>query len=258
MPNSSPRTALQAPGRAARLHRGIANQPPVGPRPITAGPGVVVGLDLAGSERRDSGYCVLTETLGATARVLHTDSEILEAIALARPTVVSIDAPLFLPLGRTSIESRGPPHLRACDRILLRMGIRFFPVSLGPMRMLTRRGMAIAIELRARGLAVIEGYPGAGQDILGIPRKGASLRGLRRGLRALGLRGDIDRPGIGHDELDAITCAWIGLCFRTGDFLAIGEPSEGWMVLPNRLRSLGRLRQPPGTGRRWTGRPRAP
>ena len=42
---------------------------------------------------------------------------------MAAPDVVSIDAPLFLPKGRKSLEQRGPPHLRACDRELLRMKI---------------------------------------------------------------------------------------------------------------------------------------
>jgi predicted nuclease with RNAse H fold len=134
------------------------------------------------------------------------------------------------------------------------MGIRFFPITLGPMRMLTRRGMALASELRAKGIPSIEGYPGAAQDILGIPRKGESLTGLRRGLRALGLQGDILRAGLGHDELDAVTCAWIGRCFQMGDFLAVGDPREGWMVLPSKRRALERLRgRTPSRRRRSPG-----
>jgi hypothetical protein len=202
-----------------------------------------VGLDLAGSARRDTGFCVMDPDGRASTRVLHSDAEILDAVLSAQPSVVSIDAPLFLPKGRPTIESRGPPHLRASDRILLRMGIRFFPISLGPMRMLTARGMALADALRALGLPTIEGYPGAAQDILGIPRKNESVTGLKRGLKALGISGDIGRLSIGHDELDAVTCAWIGRCFLSGDYLAIGDPAEGWMILPSKSDSLQRLRE---------------
>jgi predicted nuclease with RNAse H fold len=39
------------------------------------------------------------------------------------------------------------------------------------MQGLTRRGMALAVRLRDLGVPVIESYPGAAQDIMGIPRK---------------------------------------------------------------------------------------
>jgi hypothetical protein len=218
---------------------GAATDPGGGATAVRPGP--AVGVDLAASERRDTGFCRLDRSKRASVRVLHTDLEILDAVGEAQPEVVSIDAPLFLPRGRPSIESRGPPHLRACDRWLLRMGIRFFPITLGPMRRLTGRGMALASELRARGVPCIEGYPGAAQDILGIPRMGESLAGLRRGLRALGIVGDLARSDLTHDELDAVTCAWIGRCYLTGDYLAVGDPAEGWMILPSRRDAQSRL-----------------
>ncbi|MCI4370839.1 MAG: DUF429 domain-containing protein, partial [Thermoplasmata archaeon] len=129
---------------------------------------VVVGVDLAGSEGRRTGFCTLGAGGVTVTRVLHSDDEIVAAVHAASPSVVSIDAPLFLPKGRTSPDSREPFHLRASDRILQRLGIRFFTVTLGPMRTLTARGIRLRARLEADGYRTIEGYPGAGQDLLGI------------------------------------------------------------------------------------------
>ena len=158
---------------------------------------------------------------------------------MADPDVVSIDAPLFLPKGRSSLEQKGPPHLRVCDRELLRMKIRFFPISLGPMRLLTARGMRLRKAFEEEGLKVIEGYPGAVQDILGMPRKQAGIEELRRALVEFGVRGGIKKKEITGDELDAITCAILGEMYLDGSYQAIGAEDEGFMILPDlsRLRS---------------------
>ncbi len=166
----------------------------------------------------------------------------------ARPGLVVIDAPLSLPRGRKTIEDRSGPHLRECDRELLRRKVPFFPLTLGPMRMLTVRGMRIARALSKRGFPVVEGYPGGAQDILGLPRKKAGVELLQRGLRKEGLRGDMDHRPLTHDELDAVTIAWVGWNFRRGDGVLIGDPTEGLMLLPEPKRSNGRKRVPPKVG----------
>jgi len=198
----------------------------------------VVGLDLAGSPKRNTGFCLLHRQL-CTTSVLYSDEEILSEVRLAAPEVVSIDAPLFLPKGRESLEKKGPPHLRACDRELLRLKIRFFPLSLGPMRMLTERGMRLRKTLESDGFEVIEGYPGAVQDILGMPRKKAGLENLRKALIEFGVKGGIRKKDITGDELDAVTCAILGKMYLDGNYQAIGEEDEGFMILPDvsRLRS---------------------
>jgi uncharacterized protein len=76
-----------------------------------------------------------------------------------------------LPPGRKSLEERTGVHLRKSDRKLLQRGIKFFPITLGPMRKLTTRGMALRGILEQKGFTVIEAYPGGAQDVLGIPRK---------------------------------------------------------------------------------------
>jgi uncharacterized protein len=215
---------------------------------VRRNPWVVVGLDLAGSPHRSTGLCVLVGPREARTAILHDDREILEAVRSARPRLVSIDAPLSLPNGRSSLEVPGPPHLRACDRELLRRRIRFFPVTLGPMRMLTARGMRLATELRAAGYRVEESYPGAAQDIVGLPRKGAGVERLRRALRSRGFYGTIERRSTSHDELDAVVCAWVGRLRVEGRAEVIGDPTEGTMILP---RSAAQLpRRAPGPARR--------
>jgi len=168
---------------------------------------VVVGVDLAGSPRRPTGVCVL-RGVRARTRIAFPDEEILDAIAQARPDLVPIDAPLSLPAGRTTIQDRSGPHFRECDAELRRRGIRFFPITLGPMRMLTERGLALKARIEEMGYRVVECYPGGAQDLWGLPRQHHDLDGLRRGLEALGVRGLTE--AMTGDELDAVTAAWVG------------------------------------------------
>lgn len=193
---------------------------------------VVVGIDLAGVPHRTTGFCALFPDRTVRLRPLGSDREILEAVASFAPAVVSIDAPLSLPRGRAMIDDREGPHLRACDRELLKRHIRFFPVTLGPMRTLTARGLELARALSERGYVAIESYPGGAQDVLGLPRKSAGIAALRAGLRSLGLAGDLDRRDLTHDELDAATSALVGRFLLDGTAEALGDPSEGLLYLP--------------------------
>ena len=172
--------------------------------------------------------------------MLGGDEEIVRAVVETRPAMVAIDAPLALPRGRRSLDVPGPPHLRACDRELLTLGIRFFPLTLGPMRQLTARGIALAAALRDRGFPVIEAYPGGAQDVLGLPRKGDGERRLQRALVRFGFRGDVARRELTHDELDAIACAYTAREHLAGRSLVLGTPDEAELVLPRPRASRGR------------------
>ena len=96
----------------------------------------VVGIDLAGSEKRSTGMCVLKGN-HVRVSVAHTDDEILEAVG-GDVQAVAIDAPLSLPKGRCCLRDEcpcaGQAHFRVCDLELRRMKIKFFPITLGPMR----------------------------------------------------------------------------------------------------------------------------
>lgn len=182
-------------------------------------PLVVVGIDLAGSPRRPTGLCFL-RGLKAETHVAFSNDDIMGFVLEAQPAVVPIDAPLSLPKGRRTIHGRSGEHLRDCDRALLRRGIRFPPVTLGPMRMLTERGFALKRKLTALGHHAVECYPGAAQDFWGLPRQHRDRQGLLAGLRNLGLRG-LKRTAT-SDELDAATAALVGRWFLSGQGTMLG------------------------------------
>jgi uncharacterized protein len=188
----------------------------------------IVGLDLAGVENRPTGYCLL-KGMTVETHCVFTNQEILELILEVKPRVVAIDAPLCLPPGRKTIEERTNIHLRESDRALLDMGIKLFPITLGPMRKLTVRGINIKQTLEKQGLTVIEAYPGGAQDIWGIPRKQKGLCLLKEGLEKLGLTG-LDCTMSDH-ELDAVTIAYVGKLFLRGQATVYGAANQG-IVMP--------------------------
>jgi predicted nuclease with RNAse H fold len=183
----------------------------------------VVGLDLAGVETRPTGFCILGEWNVKTC-VVYSDGEIIKKIRENKPRIVAVDAPLSLPAGRKSIEERTGTHLRECDRELLRRRIRFFPVTLGPMRKLTSRGIKLRKTLESMHFKVVEVYPGGAQDVLGIPRKQKGLDKLRDGLKKLQIKGITN--AMSADELDAITCAYVGKLYLEGKTLTYGNDDQ--------------------------------
>ena len=194
------------------------------------------GIDLAGSIRRPTGACTINRRLRVSCVVLHSDDEILSFVERSGAKVVAIDAPLALPIGRHCLgeHCRGREHFRACDLALRRMGIRFFPISLGPMRALTQRGMNLRKRLEDLSVEAIETYPGAAQDLLGIKRKQHGLGQLQSSLRDLGCSGDIVTRQLTGDELDAVSCALVAKEYSEGKYLAVGNPSEIMMILPRK------------------------
>jgi len=195
-------------------------------------PLIVVGLDLAGAPGRPTGFCLLRGLVARTEDLL-SDEEILTVAAGAAPDLVAIDAPLHLPPGRSSIHDRNDSHYRPCDLELRRRKIPFFPITLGPMRGLTERGMRLRAELETRGVRAVEMYPGGAQDIWRIPRARRDRKGLRRGLARLGLKGL--RPGASDHELDAATGALVGRLYLQGRAEVFGDFETGAIIMP-RLR----------------------
>ena len=188
----------------------------------------IVGLDLAGVEAKPTGFCLL-QGMSAKCMLLYTDQDIIEATLESKPRVIAIDAPLYLPPGRLSLEQKNAPHLRQSDRALIRMGIKLFPPTLGPMRKLTTRGIRLRGFFEEKGLKVIEAYPGGAQDVLGIPRKQKNVDKLCLGLINLGLEGLT--YSLSHHELDAVTCAYVGKLLLEEKAVVYGEPDQG-IVLP--------------------------
>lgn len=194
----------------------------------------VVGIDLTGSERRATGWALLHNAQAET-KSLVTDEELIRETIAAEPDIVSIDSPLSVPDGWNRSQEQlvdGSPIYRKCELALKRMGISVFWCLLPTMKGLTMRGMRLADEFRKRGLQVIESYPGAAQDILGIPRKGSSLEELKWGLNRAGIDGDYLTGRVTHDEVDAVTSALVGLFYLAGDYIALGTPTEDYLIVP--------------------------
>jgi len=190
----------------------------------------VIGIDLAGSPKRNTGICALQGNRIQDWKTVFSDKEIIAFVSRHRPKVVAIDAPLNLPPGRKSMDDRNGEHFRPCDRELLKRGIRFFPITLGPMRSLTLRGISLKKKLNRRKFRVIEMYPGAAQDVWRIARKQDGLGKLRRGLEKLGIKG-LDKTMNG-DELDAVSGAIVGKLFLQDKAEILGNFRHGAIVIP--------------------------
>lgn len=172
----------------------------------------VIGIDLTGSEKRASGVATLYDGGRVETTRLKTDEELISYVLDIKPDLVSIDSPLSLPEDPTKIY-------RECELTLKRRGIGVYWCLLPSMEKLTRRGIELAGLLRKEGQQVIESYPGAAQDILGIPRKSKGIQVLADALAEYGVKGDLN---VSHDELDAITAAIVGQLYLKGKYEALG------------------------------------
>jgi uncharacterized protein YprB with RNaseH-like and TPR domain/predicted nuclease with RNAse H fold len=208
--------------------------------PDSGKPRRIVGIDLTGSEKRATGWALMDGAC-ATTKSIRTDEVLVRETLAAKPDLVSIDSPLSLPEGH---PAQDVPIYRKCELALKRMGISVFWCLLPSMQMLTRRGIKLANELRNAGCKVIESYPGAAQDILGMPRKKASLQELKWGLSRAGITGDFLTVDISHDEVDAITSALVGLFYLAGEYIALGTNSEDYLIVPRSPKfNYGKLAQ---------------
>jgi uncharacterized protein YprB with RNaseH-like and TPR domain/predicted nuclease with RNAse H fold len=196
----------------------------------------IVGIDLTGSAKRATGWALM-EGANAETKTLNTDDELFNETMGVVPDLVSIDSPLSLPEGWIDPDTPcGRPIYRKCELALKRMGISVFWCLLPTMKGLTTRGMRLARRLREAGVEVIESYPGAAQDLLGIPRKGASLEELKWGLARAGIQGKFLHQKVTHDEVDAITSALVGLFYLANDYIALGNAAEDYLIVPKSLR----------------------
>jgi len=193
---------------------------------------VIAGIDLRAKPARPTGMAICMGS-SATTWIAFEDDDIFESTIRAKPDLVSIDAPLFLPRCRTSVSDQSPCRkfgiVRDAERILWSRRIPVYPALIRQMQGLTKRGIELADRFRAEGIDVIESYPGAAQDILGIPRKRLDLGLLSRGLEQFGFK----IAGAGsHDELDAVTSALVGYFFLADSYEGLGADDEGYMIVP--------------------------
>lgn len=189
-------------------------------------PGVILSIDLAASEKNDTGIALLARGRISTLTV-RSDEEIITLAAKHGPSIIGIDAPLSIPKGRKTIDDRAGPHFRECDLKLRGLGIRFFPITIGAMRTLTKRGMALKGKLAA-GLPraeMIEIFPGASFDMLGIERK--NINATNRFLKKF----HCDAKNV--HESDAAIGAYTLLQYSKKKALMLGG-KDGGIVIPRR------------------------
>ncbi|HJM88701.1 MAG TPA: DUF429 domain-containing protein [Dehalococcoidia bacterium] len=200
---------------------------------------VTLGIDLRSGPRYPTGIAVLgTDLRLRKLQAVRTNDEIEAIVEQFRPAIIAIDAPLGLPEGRCCADQSCPcaVHgiMRDVDRACAAAGYRPFPSLLPSMVKLTLRGIALSQRMLASGQQVVEVYPGMAQDVMGIPRKGESTDGLRRGIFRSGVRGIPRSRRVTHDELDAITCAHVGLMHLAGESEQMGPGIPLPLVLPRR------------------------
>ncbi len=197
---------------------------------------LALGIDLSGSENRPTGICILRGR-EAQLDMLNSDDQLLSLMKEVRPTVVSIDSPLSLPKGRCcskdTCECRRIGIMRDCEKTLKKRGINVYPCLIPSMQSLTVRGMKLAKMAAELGFNVIESYPGAAQDIMGLPRKRVDLAGLQIDLMNMGIEPIANRSVISHHEIDALTSALVGYFYLVGQYEALGNEDEGYLIIPS-------------------------
>jgi uncharacterized protein YprB with RNaseH-like and TPR domain/predicted nuclease with RNAse H fold len=196
-------------------------------------PPVVVGIDLRTKVHNPTGWAVCRGSHSECA-ILYSDDEILAKTIAVKPDLISIDAPLSLPFGRSTVSDDDPARptagiVRVAERILWSRGIRVYPALIRHMQGLTARGIQLATRFREMGIPVIESYPGAAQDVLGIARKGVDETLLARGLRDFGF---VFPKRVSHDELDALTSALVGFFYLADKYEGVGSESENFLIIP--------------------------
>lgn len=204
---------------------------------IMSGSEVAIGIDLTGNEAKPSGWAVLNGS-SAITRSIYTDDELISESLKYNPRVVSIDSPLSYPAGRDctnpNCECRKYGITRYCERLLSSFGIGVYPCLIPSMEKLTNRGIALANKFRDLGVEVIESYPGVAQDILSIRRKQNGLEHLKNSYKNFGITGEyFTAQRVSHDELDAISSALVGLFYLSGQYVALGNDKENYLIVPS-------------------------
>ena len=242
-----PYTAAAEAMRSVPLDPALPSSPSL-PTPVqcTRGPRQsYVGIDLTSSNKKPSGAAVLgadgsLEWLG----YLDTDADILGCATSRRPCLVAIDAPLSLPKGMDCLEedhaceSEWPFHGRQCERELLARGISLYITNKRSIiKQMTYRAIALAEELRNRGLAVVEVYPYASKvGLFGrMEHKKTTRKGredLTRRMRRLVPCLDAHPNALAHDLGDAVVAAYTGYLRGLGLAEAVGHEEEGQIVVP--------------------------
>lgn len=176
----------------------------------------VAGVDLAASHENETGVAIID---GGKVKVFSVFSfdEIIHSVKSA--DTVAVDAPLSLPRGRcclrTDCSCSRHGHFRRADLEIRRYG-SVLPLTWRGMRELTMRGIRIREALEPHGVEVIETHP----------------RTAERMMKSAGLQLKLDSNTPTVHQMDALTAALVALLYSEGNFIELGDPSEGTIILP--------------------------
>ena len=183
----------------------------------------VIGIDLAGLEKNDTGVCALTFSEDpnihkvAKVKLLKKDSEILTFIDEENPQLIAIDAPLSVPINGIR---------RKCDEMLNEYGV--LPPLMGGMRYLTQRGMDLSNIIR-QSYTVIEVNSKISAKLLGYYNTDNETE--QKELLNMGIKGDTEKRVMKPDEIEAISAAITAYLYTIGKAVSMSGP-DGSVIIP--------------------------
>ena len=207
---------------------------------------VVLGVGLRASSKRPSTVVALDQ--GPSILRMETfgeDDELAQIAQDHKPGLISIGAPLGLPLGLCCLETSCTCDIsipqrkgRLLELELSRMGISCFFTNKGSIiRNLIYRGIALRERLQGLGFEVVESYPHATKMIMfgdKVPPKNsaASLAFLKERLSPLIAGLDDHMNGMDRNGCDAVLNAYTGLLHTQDGTDVLGDEEEGTLILP--------------------------
>lgn len=144
-----------------------------------------VGIDLAGKDTNETGYCVLEDSK-LTTTILYTNLDIVTRVKRDDPKIVAIDAPFSYPEEGMYRES---------DRLLKEAGFKPLSPKFKGMQILVNRAKTIIANLKD-DYKLIEVFPSAAKKILSVKKS----------------------DEMSDDEYDALLCALTARKFLKGEF----------------------------------------
>ena len=203
-------------------------------------PGACLGIDLAGLPHRETGIALLRHGRLELLSRAGGDDEILAFVAMAGPQpTLAINAPLTRPSGRCCLHDDCPcrhdpgTRSRQLERDLLHLRIPILATAL--IKVLARRGFVLAATLSQLGYHPLEVYPFATLRLLDLPAQGKRTALGRRRIHAAlqPLIPGLDHPDASEHGLDAVVCALTAQLWQQGRTIAVGNPLEGQMIIPD-------------------------
>lgn len=178
----------------------------------------IVGIDLAGLPKNETGFCKL-ERKQATTSKLKTNEEIHKKIEETSPSLIAIDGPTTTPHeGRIA---------RQCDIELKEYGA-LPPLMSEGMKKLNERAINLKEKLE-ENYCIIEVLSTATAEILGIKRKKENE--AQKQMIKMGLKGTLEERLLTIDETDALLAALTGRLHLKGKTNLVGG-TEGFIVVP--------------------------